>query len=139
MNRRTLLASLGFASLTAAQIRPAPASRRRPRVQEVWLRTELYFGTSRPGGEVTDEDFAGFLDCEITPRFPDGLTLLSGYGQYLNAQGVLARERSKVLILFYPAQTEDAAVRIEAICDAYKRAFQQESVLRVSSYASVSF
>ena len=64
------------------------------------MRTELYFGTNRRGGEVSDDEFASFVDSEITPRFPGGLTLLTGYGQFLNSQGVLIRERSKVLILF---------------------------------------
>ena len=103
MNRRTLLVSsiLGFASLSASgQIKPTAATRRRPRAQEIWMRTELYFGTNRRGGEVSDDEFASFVDSEITPRFPDGLTLLTGYGQFLNSQGVLIRERSKVLILF---------------------------------------
>lgn len=142
MNRRTLLISSipGFASLSASgQIRPMAAARRRPRVQEIWMRTELYFGTNRPGGEVSDAEFATFVDAEITPRFPDGLTLLTGYGQFLNSQGVLIRERSKVLILFYPAQAEGAATRIQEIRNAYKAAYQQESVLKVDSYASVSF
>lgn len=30
---------------------------------------------------VTDEEFSQFLNDEVTPRFPDGLTLLKGYGQ----------------------------------------------------------
>ena len=131
---------LGLASLPAkGQTGPAGAYGRRPRTQEVWIRTELYFGTNRPGGEVSDEEFAGFVDREVTKRFPDGLTLLTGYGQFLNSQGVLIRERSKVLILFYPLQTEGATARIQEIREAYKTAFQQESVLKVESYAYVSF
>jgi hypothetical protein len=143
MTRRSLVASLGFglSALSAAtpQNTPATRRRRRPLAQEIWVRTELYFGTNRPGGEVSDLEFAGFMDCEITPRFPDGLTLLTGYGQYLTALGALTRERSKVLILFYPEQTADVGKRIEEIRDAYKRAFQQESVLRVDGYVVVSF
>jgi hypothetical protein len=47
-----------------------------------FLRTELYFGSSKPDGSViTLEQFQHFLDQEITPRFPDGLTLLTGLGQ----------------------------------------------------------
>src|SRR5215207_3250304 len=40
-----------------------------------FLRTELFFGSSRPDGSmVTEAQFTQFLDQEITPRFPDGLT-----------------------------------------------------------------
>lgn len=46
---------------------------------EPWIRTELSFGTTLPdGSEMTDEQWGDFLDAEITPRFPDGLTVLEG-------------------------------------------------------------
>lgn len=107
---------------------------------DIWARTELFFGTSRPDGTVvTDDKFKRFLDQEVTPRFPDGLTLLSGQGQFKNSSGVIIQERSKVLILLYPLEDTGASNRIEAIRAAYKLAFQQESVLRVDSRAGVSF
>jgi hypothetical protein len=107
---------------------------------EIWARTELYFGTNRPDGTVvTDDKFKRFLDQEVTPRFPDGLTLLTGSGQFKNSSGVIIQEKSKVLILLYPLDDTGASNRIEMIREAYKRAFQQESVLRVDSRAGVSF
>jgi hypothetical protein len=111
----------------------------RPSASEIWARTELYFGSERPGGEVTDAEFTDFMDREITPRFPDGLTLLAGYGQFLNATGVLIKERSNVLILLYPLTTQEAGKSIQEIREKYKSLFQQESVLRVDGYAVVSF
>ena len=35
-----------------------------------FVRSELYFGTQKPDGVVTDEEFFAFLDRVITPRFP---------------------------------------------------------------------
>ena len=99
-----------------------------------FIRTELFFGTSRPDGlpAVTDEEFRSFLDQEITPRFPDGLTLVGALGQFRNSTGVIVQERSLLLILLYPAETQKASSRrIERIRTIYKRMFQQESVLRV--------
>jgi hypothetical protein len=50
---------------------------------EIFFRTELFFGLSRSNGpDVTEEEFQHFIDTEVTPRFPDGLTLLSGKGQF---------------------------------------------------------
>ena len=50
---------------------------------EIFFRTELFFGLSRPNGsDVTEEEFQHFIDTKVTPRFPDGLTLLSGKGQF---------------------------------------------------------
>lgn len=103
---------------------------------EPWIRTELYFGTTIPndGGDVSDAEWNAFLDEEITPRFPDGLTVLEGYGQFLNSRGVIAEEDSIVLIIFHPAEfVDESSAAIEEIRDAYETAFEQESVLRVDS------
>src|SRR5688500_576526 len=72
---------------------------------EPWLRTELFFGLSRPDGSaVTDAEWDAFLDSEITPRFPDGLTVLSGAGQWQEEDDDIIEERSKIVILLYPRE-----------------------------------
>src|SRR5436853_1492971 len=107
---------------------------------EIWARTELFFGTNRPNKPpVSDERFQRFIDQQVTPRLPDGLTLLTGLAQFKNSSGVIIQERSKLLILLYPLTDTDASNRIEAIRENYKQTFQQESVLRVDSRAGVSF
>ena len=58
-----------------------------------YTRTELFFGSLQPDGSVVSEEaFLGFLMAEITPRFPNGLTLLTGLGQFLTAQGGIHQE-----------------------------------------------
>jgi hypothetical protein len=106
----------------------------------VWQRTELYFGTQRLGrSDVTDREFALFVDEEVTPRFPAGLTLHAVYGQFRNMQRDIVQEHSKVLVLFYPETMKEANKNIEEIRTAYKKAFQQESVMRVDSTVRISF
>ncbi len=104
-----------------------------------WIKTELYFGTSKPDGTtVTAAEWQEFLDKEITPAFKEGLTVVDGYGQYLNEKGTIAKENSKILIVLYESSAgKDAAV--SKIIAAYKKRFQQESVLRVSQPADVRF
>ena len=115
------------------------AARGRP-IGELWARTDLFFGTQKPDGSaVSDEEFKRFLDNVITPRFPDGLTLLMGFGQFRNSAGVIVQERSMLLILLYPPPTADSSKKIEQIRTAYKQMFQQESVLRVDTAGLVSF
>ena len=115
----------------------APAQ---PAAEDLWHRTELYFGSAKPDGTVvTEAQFQRFVDQEVTPRFPDGLTLLTGYGQYRNSAGIIVKERSAELILLYPLSQRDASRKIEEIRENYKHAFQQESVLRVDSLAAISF
>ena len=110
--------------------RPIPAAALRGSVD--FLRTELYFGTAKPDGVVTDQEFFAFVDAVITPRFPDGLTLLKGDGQFRGDDGVIIKEDSFVLILLYPLEDfRDSTRKINVIRERYKDQFQQQSVLRV--------
>jgi hypothetical protein len=114
--------------------------RGRNRHGELFARTELFFGGSKTDGSlVTDEEFRRFLDEEITPSFPNGLTLVSGSGQFRGSSGMIMREDSVLLILLYSAEDDMSSERIDQIRDSYKQAFQQESVLRVDSRNCVSF
>ena len=124
-------AAVGTASIADRQDPPGPPAGRRF-AGERFARTELFFGSARPdGGAVTEAEFKEFLDQCVTPRFPDGLTLLVGLGQFRGADGVPIEERSTLLILLYPDEARrESSRRIEEIRDAYKQIFQQESVLR---------
>ncbi len=106
---------------------------------EKFHRTELYFGMDIPGGgEVSEKDWNKFLDEEVTARFPLGFTVLPGYGQFKDSQGVIERENSRVLILFYPKKSRtEVSRKIEEIRAAYKKQFRQESVLRLDYVKSV--
>ena len=98
-----------------------------------FIRTELYFGRNKPdGAEVSRKDFDEFLTGFVTERFPDGLTVLTGRGQFLDSDGEVERERSVVLILLYPVSARnEKSVKIEEIREEYKKRFLQQSVLRV--------
>jgi hypothetical protein len=97
-----------------------------------FVRTELFFGTAKPDGVVTEEQFRRFVDKEVTRRFPDGLTVLTGDGQFRGDDDVIIKEQSFVLILLYPYESlSRSRQRIEAIRDLYKAQFDQQSVLRV--------
>jgi len=98
-----------------------------------YIRTELYFGRNRSDGtEVTRKEFDEFLSGFVTERFPDGLTVIEGRGQFLNSKGEVEQERSVVLILlYYMNARNEKHIRIEEIREEYKRRFLQQSVLRV--------
>jgi len=98
-----------------------------------FYRTELYFGTDKAdGGKVSDADWDKFLETEVTPRFPDGFTVLDGFGQYKDNSGKIIKEKSRVLILLYPKRMRrENHEKIEQIRAAYVKLFQQESVLRM--------
>src|SRR5436190_16996232 len=98
-----------------------------------YYRTELYFGRSIPGGGmVTDDEWEKFLAEAVTPRFPDGFTILKATGQYRETSGKIDKEPSEVLIFLYSRNKRTSSRRkIEEIRRAYVRQFKQESVLRV--------
>jgi Protein of unknown function (DUF3574) len=112
-------------------------------VSKPFLRTELYFGTAKADGSaVTEDEWQKFLADVVTPRFPDGFTVLTGYGQFRDSGGKIVRENSFVLIVLYPQKMRKSSSRkIEQIRRAYLKAFQQQSVLRVDFLqpAQVSF
>ena len=107
------------------------AGRAEPRDVAPFLRTELYFGTNKDDGTVVSEQqFLDFVDRQITPRFPDGLTLVTALGQFRGSRGI-ERERSMLLILLYPLDTaRSSGQKIEEIRKAYIGEFRQQSVLR---------
>jgi hypothetical protein len=104
-----------------------------------FARTELFLGLRKPDGiEVNNVEFQRFLDREVTPRFPDGFTVISGQGQFKDASGSILKERSKLLILLYPT-TVNSNQPIEQIRKAYVTAFQQQSVLRTDNLSCAAF
>jgi len=109
-----------------------------------WVRSELYFGLGRAdqvrdGGGPTDADWQAFLDREVTPRFPDGLTVIDAYGQWLNRQSAAtARLRTKVLIILHE-DTPEMRAAVDAIRLAWKARWHDQSVLLVNERADVSF
>jgi Protein of unknown function (DUF3574) len=106
----------------------------------LFMRTELVLGSAKPDGSaVTEEEFRRFLDQQVTPRFPEDLTLLVDLGQFRDVRGVITPERSMLLILLYPFGQAASDDNIEHIREAYKAAFQQQSVFRTDSRACVSF
>jgi hypothetical protein len=129
-----------------------------PAATQGWVSTQLYFGLGRyqpapvkpappaPNAHatparkgVTEDQWLAFLDHEVTPRFPYGLSVQDIYGQWQGRQqSQPVRLRSKVLIIVYPNTPENQAA-IEAIRTAWKRITGDQSVLRVTTPAEVSF
>jgi len=101
---------------------------------------DLLFGR-KIGGRigVTEAQWARFLDREITPRFPDGLTVFNAYGQWRDAEhNRIVREPSKIVTIVLPGKPEDGEHLI-AIAEAYKARFKQQSVGMILRPACVSF
>ena len=109
-----------------------------------WIRTELFFGISAATAEpavVAERDgrWRAFLDREVTPRFPDGLSVYDVSGQWRSpAKSIISHEHSKSVLIIYRDSPQHRA-DIEAIRDAWKKLTGDESVLRVTQAVDVSF
>lgn len=102
------------------------------------LRAELFFGRNiggKPG--VSETAWAQFLTRELTPLFPDGLTVIDGKGQWRDG-GAIVREKSKVVIV---VMADDAAARghIAAAQAAYIKRFNQRSIGIVTQPVCAAF
>jgi hypothetical protein len=101
---------------------------------------ELLFGRNignRVG--VSEAAWARFVDREIVPRFPDGLTVFDASGRWRDRKrDRVVREPSKIVQIVLPGTPEDVA-RLNEIAEAYKRRFKQQSVGVIVRPACVSF
>ena len=106
---------------------------------EHFMKYELFMGLDTQSGEVVaGPAWTAFLEDSVTPRFPDGLTVFDARGQWRNSEGLVLKERSKVLVILVPPGENGMRLTGE-IADEYKRRFNQESVLRVVSDVCATF
>ena len=103
-----------------------------------YMRTTLYFGLNRRAGNISEGQWKTFLREEVTPRFPQGLTVWQAGGQWRRPDGAIVRERSKVLLLVHDDKTEVRSA-ITSIIERYKHLFEQESVLWETARVCAAF
>jgi hypothetical protein len=125
-------------AVPACRTMPADAQPALP--GELMTRTELFFGMSRPNGpDVSEAEFQAFLEEEVTPRFPQGYTVMNAEGKWLDMEtGKTIKELTRLLVLIYPS-SDGSAADIEAIRNAYKMRFNQQAVLRIDDTNVASF
>jgi hypothetical protein len=140
--RSSIFAAFSFVLLAAAGAsagaEPAPPSCHG--TQQLKMVAELLFGRDigRHVG-VSETAWARFVARELTPRFPDGLTITDAVGQRRDRDsGKTVQEPSKHVEIVLPGNRDDEA-RLDAVVAAYKRDFNQQSVGVIVRPACVSF
>jgi len=113
-----------------------------PASTQGWVDTRLYFGLGPadiPDKGISEAAWRDFLDKEVTSRFPAGLRDVDVYGQWQGkGKSSPSRIRSKMLIIDYPDTAQNRA-SIDAIRGAWKERTHDQSVLKVTQPADVSF
>jgi hypothetical protein len=88
---------------------------------------------------VSEAEWGRFVDREITPRFPAGLTVFSAAGQWQDkSSNKIVHEPSKIVQIVLPGDV-DEITRLNEIAEAYKTRFKQQSVGVIVRPACVSF
>ena len=107
--------SVGCAHPPTAQVATAPMLQgdpAHPGSTQGWVDTRLYFGlglADHPDQGISEQEWRAFLDKEVTPRFPSGLSVLDVYGQWQGkTETAPERLRSKMLIVYYQDSAENA-------------------------------
>jgi hypothetical protein len=101
---------------------------------------ELMFG--RKIGDrigVSNAAWSRFVDREITPRFPEGLTVVDASGQWRDTKtGGVVREPSKIVTIVLTDPDKQQA-SLDAVIGAYKKKFRQQAVAVILRPACISF
>jgi hypothetical protein len=109
-----------------------------PAAQQSMQQIELMFGRNIAGRlGVSEAAWARFLAREVTPRFPEGLSVLNAAGQWQDKdRGRVVHEPSKLVII---VTADDPRDKIAAIVAAYKQKFRQQSVGVISRPVCAAF
>ena len=112
------------------------------KTQSDWVETSLYFSLGNaddPDQRHSEHIWQDFLDREVTPRFPDGLSVVEVYGQWKdNRHASLQRLRSKLLIIAYLNNSANRN-KINQIRSAWKQKTGSSSVLQITTSVNISF
>jgi hypothetical protein len=141
IGRKTMTAAAGAALLAWSLGGPAQAqSLTCQGAQKPQQVAELLFGRKMgTQGTISEGAWRRFVAREITPRFPDGLTIFDTRGQWRDADTKrIIREPSNIVMIAMPGNAEDHD-RLNEIAAAYKSQFRQQSVGIIVRQACVSF
>ncbi len=131
-----MLAATGCVSVSETR---APAPVMACLQGEPMVETMLFLGMARPNGMVSQAEFNQFVDAEVATRWKEGFTILEASGLWFSEQRhITEREPSRVLVRFHDGSAS-ASANIEAIRDAYIKAFTQDAVLRTDRMACTDF
>lgn len=130
---KVLAAAILTLALAGCATQPKPACP----VGQSELRTAQLFLSAKPPAKISDNDIRKFVDAEVTPRFPDGVTVVDGGGQWRGDENRMIREAAKVVMIVLP-EKGDPVAKVEQVRTAYRARFKQDSVVLLPPPACVA-
>ena len=102
-----------------------------------WREYRIFCGMSHSDGIVPDAEWEEFCDKYVTAEFPDGYTTMRATGYWKSEEtSATIREETRVIVVLAPS---DAKEKVRRIAQQYRRIFNQEAVLIVTTPADVTF
>lgn len=104
-----------------------------------WVKTELFFGRNIPTGhEISEMEFADFLEEVVTKYFSKGLTVYDAYGQMKDSKGELQRQSTYVIIIVHE-KTQENNNAIQEVINAYRKQFGMPEVMYLTTPIEAKF
>ena len=135
MLRRLVVVAFAFALAACAGTTPMSCATGTMPMTKYELFLGQNIGTM---GRVSDEEWRRFLTEDVTPRYPDGFSVLEAAGQWRDPMGTIISEPSRNLVVIVRDPAAELP-KITAIRDTYKTRFRQDAVLFVQSQICAGF
>ncbi len=97
--------------------------------EQKMVEAELFFGRDIEGsGLVGDAQWSDFVSGVVARNFPDGFTVTDGDGEWRDPKSLkVVHEPSKILLVA-AKPSPGLKEKLQAVIDAYKTRFHQQSV-----------
>ncbi len=107
---------------------------------EQQVTAQLFYGRAhKDGSQINAAEWADYVAKDVTPRFPDGLTVIDASGQWKHPKtGRVMREKSTIIEIVTSGSPETWS-RMQELRDIYKKRFQQEMVGLVVNLSCASW
>lgn len=105
-----------------------------------YIETSLYFGQSKPdGGMITEKEWNLFKETEISKVFREGSSVTAISGNWYDTAAKALITEPTYMVSYYYKRSLFVSARIDSLRSRYKRAFNQQSVLRVDKKVKARF
>lgn len=132
--KRVAVLLLGFAltGCSTLEIAGCPAGQASLRTAQVFFARD-----DGKGVAVSDAAFRKFVADEVTPRFPQGLSVLDGGAQWRGEANKMIRESAKVVSVAIPTG-RNSSHPINAVRGAYRSRFKLDSQVQITEPTCVA-
>jgi hypothetical protein len=104
------------------------------------IKTDLYFGQSRPDGSmITKAEWDNFSETQIARVFKEGSTTTAVTGSWYDPVSHKLITEPTYIVSHIHKKSPLISKQIDSLRNFYKSKFQQQSVLRVDEKLKASF